>query len=672
MESPRDLLDCRDGTSEANRILEFSSSGVGISLEATNGKNQQRTTFDPKSKFSCEFVHNASDYCRVHLQGRTSLVFPPTFCMELKSKCKRKHFQTESRELLPDKVLVVMRNSKSKSRCAFSKPIIRASKKEMNILSSSLTYHDWISLANRIQPLSVNTSIRNESRNVEETENSVLPVVEGQTIGMAALMASIYKRPFDGYRGYNPEGGWWISLEESKMLAMNEEWWTETETSVGAKPVAIPKDNKIWLYESGTMHLGQWKSIQFGKGGKNSVCEVGYGICVAAMSLHRQGSCYVGKFQNGCARGLGRSFWLKNSPIWKRNYLLGSQIKNPVDRAGTPVGGLPYEFVGNFRNNHKHDRYGVATLKDGTKKVGAWVEDVIVGRESSDNPYASISEDGVDWWTHHEDLLAPLDILSPATRRKKPPPAPPKRQSNAKNRTAKRQNVGNQQSVPRILAAAAMMNTTTPSAAHSRRVPVNVTPDSSNAIDLCDSSTNTDSDSALEWNDRVDFNTWQSSLLAVEPQSTPLPENNISNVVTTPENNIRNNTNTTETKTSGDYTAQYNNIGDYTNSINDFNPAPVKSFDVANHVPVHRSREVANDVATVLGRDAIGHNANREEMLAYAKELDALGLHSIPMILRFCQGDHVNEWLWMKPFHKMAFRNWLKSKHAATKTAIAV
>ena len=541
-----------------------------------------------------------------------------------------------------------------------------------DILSSRFTYHGWISFANRLQsspqPISrssVNTSIRNETRNEEETENSVLPVVEGQTMGMTPLMTSIHKRPFDGYRGYHPEGGWWISLEESKMLAMNEEWWTETETSVGAKPVVIPKDNKIWLYESGRMHLGQWKSIQFGKGGNNRVCEVGYGIFVAAMPLHRKGSCYVGRFHNGFAHGLGRSFWLKDSPIWKRNYLPGSQIKNPVDRAGIPDGGLPFEYVGNFRNNYRHDRNGVATLKDGTIKVGSWVEGVIGRRESYDNPYASISEDGVDWWTHHEDLITPLDILSPTTRRKN-------RQSNEKKRAAKRQNVGNHRSVPRIPAAAAIMNTSTPIAAHSGRVPVSVTPDSSNAIDLCDSSTNADSDSALGWNDRMAFNTWQSSPPAIEHQATPLPENSASNVVTTPENNIRNNTNTTETNTSGDYTAQYNNIGDNTNSINDFNPAPVKSINAANHVPVHRSRKVVNDVATVLGRDAIGYNANREEMLAYAKELDALGLHSIPMILRFCQVDHVNEWPWMKPFHKIAFRYWLKSKHAATKTAIAV
>lgn len=173
----------------------------------------------------------------------------------------------------------------------------------------------------------------------------------------------------------------------------------------------------------------------------------------------------------------------------------------------------------------------------------------------------------------------------------------------------------------------------------------------------------------------------------------PLHDNNVSNVVTAPENNIRNNTNATtdssashpsplavqhqvltlpDSNTSEDSTAHYNNVSENTNSINDANLVPVNSINDVNPVPVHRAHDNANDVATVLGRDAIGYNANREEMQAYAKELDALGLHSIPMILRFCQGDHANEWPWMKPFHKMAFRAWLESRQAAAKATIAV
>lgn len=69
-----------------------------------------------------------------------------------------------------------------------------------------------------------------------------------------------------------------------------------------------------------------------------------------------------------------------------------------------------------------------------------------------------------------------------------------------------------------------------------------------------------------------------------------------------------------------------------------------------------------SDVAKVLSRDVIGHKAKSVEMQAYAMELDALGLHSIPMILQFCKVEHVKEWSWMKFFHKMAFQSWLKSK----------
>jgi len=69
-----------------------------------------------------------------------------------------------------------------------------------------------------------------------------------------------------------------------------------------------------------------------------------------------------------------------------------------------------------------------------------------------------------------------------------------------------------------------------------------------------------------------------------------------------------------------------------------------------------------SSVANVLGRDVIGHKAKSEEMQAYAMELDALGLHSVPMILKFCKVEHVEKWPWMKPFHKMAFQSWLESK----------
>jgi hypothetical protein len=177
-----------------------------------NTRKKKKATFNPKIKFRTEFVPKASDYCRVHLRKNKEY-----FCMEKKSECKRKHCQTEIRQVLPDNVLVVMRVTASRYRNAFSKPIIRGSKKS---LGQRRTWNSWVMVASRFQPLSqskprpisrstLKISIGNKSQNVEETENSVVPVVERKAKGMTekSLMSYIRKRPFDGYRGYNPEGG---------------------------------------------------------------------------------------------------------------------------------------------------------------------------------------------------------------------------------------------------------------------------------------------------------------------------------------------------------------------------------------------------------------------------------------------------------------------------------
>ena len=45
------------------------------------------------------------------------------------------------------------------------------------------------------------------------------------------------------------------------------------------------------------------------------------------------------------------------------------------------------------------------------------------------------------------------------------------------------------------------------------------------------------------------------------------------------------------------------------------------------------------NVATWLERYAIGFGANPKEMQVYATELYELGIHSVQMILQFCQPD---------------------------------
>lgn len=508
-----------------------------------------------------------------------------------------------------------------------------------------------------------------------------------------SVISSIRKRPFSKEkRGRKPERGRWISLEEAKMLAGNEEWWMETEKSAGAKPVATPKNEEkpIWLFESGKMHLGPWKSIQFGKGGMNCMCEVDYGITFEAMPPHRRGNCYVGQFLNGRAHGNGRSFWLKSSPSWKSNNLPGSQIKFSTKRGGRQECGLPYEYKGQFRDNKKHDVNGVATLKDGTKKVGRWFDDVIVGRDF-ENSYSLLTKHGVDWWTHHIDYDKSLVISSPATRaieyqrkkekRKKTPAAFSIR------RPAKHRKEG---TPSKIFATAAAPRNTIPSiTAHPQRLPVNVTPDSSNVIDLCDSDdsvgrndtsqssplmplpetvsseifTNYQNNNIIRHtNGTRDSTTSLPSQMTMKHRATPTPDNVVSEVFSNPQNGTRNHSivSTPTAQSRATPFPQSNTLVARVESSN-----VTTSFRASSAVPSQHRRRKLNDLAAVLREEAIGEEADHEEMEAYARELFALGFHSVKMILRFCHADeHVEKWPWMKPIHKMAFQNWLEAKRS--------
>jgi hypothetical protein len=69
-----------------------------------------------------------------------------------------------------------------------------------------------------------------------------------------------------------------------------------------------------------------------------------------------------------------------------------------------------------------------------------------------------------------------------------------------------------------------------------------------------------------------------------------------------------------------------------------------------------------DDVLSMLKHEAIGYNANDDEMEKYVRELKILGLHSTKMIIQFCKDDDVNEWTWMKKFHRRAFKAWVEIK----------
>ena len=285
------------------------------------------------------------------------------------------------------------------------------------------------------------------------------------TTSKAASAAKKPALPFHDYRGYQQMGGWWISLEEAKANGMGEEWWTEIEQP-GSKPVVIPqwamvqpnkkssyakkkespgKQHKkyktpkpIWWYENGNMYLGPWTTIRNGKGGRVSHLENGMGV-----TLKANGNCCVGEYRNGFVDGWGRSFWLENSLAWKQNVNKEeAQIKelrtvavqanysdtdnnsgreeHHTTQGASVLVGLPYEYHGKFLRNCKHCPAGKVTLKDGTKRVGPWLDDIaIIFKRHSDTFILPDYEHRTraNWWTDHSECDSiPMD--TPRSRKR--------------------------------------------------------------------------------------------------------------------------------------------------------------------------------------------------------------------------------------------------------------
>jgi hypothetical protein len=188
-------------------------------------------------------------------------------------------------------------------------------------------------------------------------------------------------QPIDGKRGSGGLGGWWIDHEEAKQRAMNEKWWKSTlpdGTKVADRQYDTNgrKDKQFWPFKVGDMYLGPWKKDDEGK-----TLEAGFGITYNNVPKKVEGKCYLGDFKNGMCHGFGRSFWLKASPIWGENHLPGSEIKENLEEKRRNKG-LPYEYVGRYKQDVKDDKHATVNLKDGTTKSGAWKNGKPVVRSS--------------------------------------------------------------------------------------------------------------------------------------------------------------------------------------------------------------------------------------------------------------------------------------------------
>ena len=154
-----------------------------------------------------------------------------------------------------------------------------------------------------------------------------------------------------------------------------------------------PSDKPIWMWYGGNMYLGFWKQV----GNGNDAVEHGVGVYYyhETSPSNERGGIYVGQIRNGLKHGKGECFWLESSDVWRNNHRVGSMISQTT---GGRSHGVPFHYKGEFVNNKRHDDRGIATLKDGTTRIGPWKDDIPVGN-----------------WHHHE-LIEPGVSSSSGTR----------------------------------------------------------------------------------------------------------------------------------------------------------------------------------------------------------------------------------------------------------------
>ena len=184
-------------------------------------------------------------------------------------------------------------------------------------------------------------------------------------------------------RGIYGEQGKWISLDLAKRLSVGEEAWWEIAELDGEKiPITQhdpqgPADKPIFLWESGDMYLGSWKTAS----GQENPVEDGLGVLYNNSPQERKGRVSICKaFKKGQMNGKAKVFWLDNAPAWKRNWLPGSPIRRPlispkVLRATTTC--VPFVYEGNFKDNQRCDKEAKVTLKSGECRQGPWDNDVL-------------------------------------------------------------------------------------------------------------------------------------------------------------------------------------------------------------------------------------------------------------------------------------------------------
>jgi len=184
---------------------------------------------------------------------------------------------------------------------------------------------------------------------------------------------------------HTSDEGEWVSVDEAYELFEKSEWWKAAGLEgerVTCRRDDSPPDRPIWHLGS-KWYVGGWaKRID---GGFKQYQWHGFGVYCKT-----DGHLFIGYWRNGKLSGRAQRFWLPHLACWKNNNRVGSEILDPQSKVG-----LPYLYIGHFRENWKDDSAAVVILKDGTTRIGPWKKNKPIG----------------DWWkTHATNTVSGADV----------------------------------------------------------------------------------------------------------------------------------------------------------------------------------------------------------------------------------------------------------------------
>lgn len=202
----------------------------------------------------------------------------------------------------------------------------------------------------------------------------IVTVVKKQKQHATSPKAELPDRAPDGSRGPCRIKGWWISKEDALDRSVGREAWWKAATAQAYK-IHNPEETvfkngcgnpstPIWLYENGDMYLGNWgcRCSQF--------IECGFGILYNNFPEKRRGNIVSGQWKDGYPHGKCNLFWLESSTAWVSNRLPASDIK--IDPNKVRSAGIPYNYLGNYKDGVKEDDGAVVAIKGGPTRRGPW------------------------------------------------------------------------------------------------------------------------------------------------------------------------------------------------------------------------------------------------------------------------------------------------------------